>query len=89
MTIINFVKSVVKQRQLLIDSNQSYKNKYQSLKIITRLQNNLCSVSTKKSEARFFLRFYDDILYITPPQRKKQFNQIHKQAKSINNYEIT
>lgn len=90
----SFVKSLIRQRQLICDRQASIKNPYRMLTLIDRLRDNLNSCPEKDfSMAKFFLIHEDDIRAIIPgkfpSKRHTDFIHFREQARNIRNRQLS
>lgn len=90
VTARNFISSLIRQRQMLVDNKRSRKNAMEMLKIIDRLKVNLDAASSKDlAMARFFIIHEEDIRALIPgrypSKRFDTFCQLRDKAWEINN----
>lgn len=89
----NFIESLIRQRQLLINQKSSRKNAYTMVTIIDNLKRNLEAIPSKDLPmARFFILHEEDIRSIIPgryPSRRfDTFIRLRDQAREINKRQI-
>ena len=84
-----FVRSVINQRQRLIDMDRSYKNKAEMLRTIDRLrtQLNAYPYTSDKAISHFLIGFRAEIFALIPggtnESRKNEFKELLSQSYNI------